>query len=401
MAFIKKNILFLLLLLITLPVFSQSRKELEYRKRQKQKEIAYTHKLLQQTRKSKKKTYNELLLINKQINNRRQLIQTYQQELEQINKQINEHNEVIDLMSKDLERLKKEYAKIIYYSWKTRNSYDKLMFILSAKDFDQAYKRLRYLQEYAKFRKAQAEAIKNVRALLVNKISDLNKAKEKKQAIIKEQQQQTLALKKEKEAQAEIVASLKQQETKLQKQLRKQKEETKRLQAKIAKIIAEEARKAAKKSKKTGKFALTPEERLISKNFGANKGRLPWPTERGIITGTFGKHQHQVYKEITTENIGIDISTTPGSFARAVFDGTVIRIITMSPNNNVVLIKHGDYISVYEYLKEVLVTVGDKVKAKQKIGLIYTNPETNQTVINFQIWKKGKKQNPASWISKK
>lgn len=393
---------FTLLLIVTLSFssFSQSKKNLQKQKQKKQKEIAYTNKLLKQTRKNKKKSFNALLLINKQINNRQQLISTIQQEINKIENKIDENNLIITSMSNDLKMLQNEYAKLIYYAWKNQNSYSRIMFILAARDFNQAYKRLQYLQQYTSFRKKQAEAIKHIQSLLLNKIQELNSKKEEQNILIISEQQENNALAKAKNEKSKIISSLKQQESGLLSKLRKQKKDARKLQNKITKIITEEAKKAAAKANKAGSFALTPEEKLISDKFGANKGRLPWPTATGVITGNFGKHQHPVLKEITIMNDGIDISTTPGSFARAVFDGEVARVISIS-NYTVVMIKHGEYFSVYTHLSEVLVSRGDKVKAKQKIGLIKTNKEEHKTTVQLQIWKGTKKLNPSGWISKK
>jgi len=395
-----KNIILIILILVTSLSFSQSRKELERRKKKKQQEIAYTNKLLNQTRKNKKKSLNELILLNNQIQNRQQLILAITEQINEIDERIESNTSIIESMEEDLEKLKKEYAKLIYYSWKHKNSYDKIMFIFSADDFNQAYKRMLYFQQYAEYREKQVEAIKETEEILKGIIAELEKEKLKKAELIELQYEETKSLSSEKQEKSEIISHLKQEETELQKKLRKQRQESKKLQNAIAKIIAEEAKKAAKKTK-SGKYALTPEEKLISDKFGANKGRLPWPTERGVITGTFGKHNHPVFKEVITINNGIEISTSAGSYARAIFAGTVIQVIHLSNTNIAVMIKHGEYITVYSHLKEAIVTKGDKVTAKQKIGVIYTDTEDNKTEMELQIWKGSTKLNPAYWITKK
>ena len=395
-----KNIILIILILVTSLSFSQSRKELERRKKKKQQEIAYTNKLLNQTRKNKKKSLNELILLNNQIQNRQQLILAITEQINEIDERIESNTSIIESMEEDLEKLKKEYAKLIYYSWKHKNSYDKIMFIFSADDFNQAYKRMLYFQQYAEYREKQVEAIKETEEILKGIIAELEKEKLKKAELIELQYEETKSLSSEKQQKAEIISQLKDKETELQKKLRKQRQESKKLQNAIAKIIAEEAKKAAKKTK-SGKYALTPEEKLISDKFGANKGRLPWPTERGVITGTFGKHNHPVFKEVITINNGIEISTSAGSYARAIFAGTVIQVIHLSNTNIAVMIKHGEYITVYSHLKEAIVTKGDKVTAKQKIGVIYTDTEDNKTEMELQIWKGSTKLNPAYWITKK
>jgi len=395
-----KNIVVIMLILVTSLTFSQSRKELERRKKKKQQEIAYTNKLLNQTRRNKKKSLNELILLNNQISNRQQLILAITEQVNEIDERIDRNASIIKSMEDDLEKLKKEYAKLIYYSWKNKNSYDKIMFIFSADDFNQAYKRMLYFQQYAEYRDIQVEAIKETENILKEIIVDLEKEKKKKSELIALQYKETKSLSNEKKEKANIISHLKQEETKLQKKLKQQRKESKKLQNAIANIIAEEARKAAKKTK-AGNYALTPEEKLISDKFGANKGRLPWPTERGVITGTFGKHNHPVFKEVITINNGIEISTSAGSYARAIFAGTVIQVIHLSNTNIAVMIKHGEYITVYSHLKEAIVTKGDKIVAKQKIGVIYTDTDDNKTEMELQIWKGSTKLNPSYWISKK
>jgi len=395
-----KNIILITLILVTSLSFSQSRKELERRKKKKQQEIAYTNKLLNQTRKNKKKSLNELILLNNQIQNRQQLILAITEQINEIEGRIESNTSIIESMEEDLEKLKKEYAKLIYYSWKHKNSYDKIMFIFSADDFNQAYKRMLYFQQYAEYREKQVEAIKETEEILKGIIAELEKEKLKKAELIELQYEETKSLSSEKQEKSKIISHLKQEETELQKKLRKQRLESKKLQNAIANIIAEEAKKAAKKTK-SGSYALTPEEKLISDKFGANKGRLPWPTERGVITGTFGKHNHPVFKEVITINNGIEISTSAGSYARSIFAGTVIQVIHLSNTNIAVMIKHGEYITVYSHLKEAIVAKGDVVKAKQKIGVIYTDTDDNKTEMELQIWKGSTKLNPAYWITKK
>ena len=380
--------------------FSQSIKDLEKKKKKKQQEIAYTNKLLNQTRKNKKKSLNELILLNNQISNRQQLILAITQQITRIEEKIERNTSIIQSMEDDLAKLKKEYAKLIYYSWKNKNSYDKIMFIFSADDFNQAYKRMLYFQQYTEYRQNQVEAIKETEEILKGIIADLEVEKKEKAVLIELQYKEAESLSSEKKEKSVIISHLKQEEDGLQKKLRKQRQESKKLQNAIAKIIEEAAKEAAKKVK-SGSYALTPEEKLISDKFGANKGRLPWPTERGVITGSFGRHQHPVFKEVITVNNGVEISTSAGSYARAIFAGTVIQVIHLSNTNTAVMIKHGEYITVYSHLKQAIVSKGDKLTAKQKVGLIYTDTDDNKTEMELQIWKGSTKLNPSYWISKK
>ena len=395
-----RNIILILLIFLTSLSFSQTRGELEKKKKKKQQEIAYTNKLLNQTRKNKKKSLNELILLNNQIKNRKQLINAINEQISELDSRIDANAMMIKSMEDDLARLKQEYAKLIYFAWKNKSSYDKIMFVFSADDFNQAYKRMLYFQQYTEFRRKQVEAIKETEIILHGVIAKLEEEKSDKRDLIEQQYEETKSLSSEKSEKSEIISHLKQKEDDLQKKLRKQRRESRQLQSAIAKIIEAEAKKAAKKNK-SGSYGLTPEEKLISDKFGANKGRLPWPTERGVITGTFGKHKHPVFKDVTTTNNGVIISTSAGSYARAIFAGTVIQVIHLSNTNIAVMIKHGEYITVYSHLKEAVVTKGDKVSAKQKIGIIYTDKEDNKTTVELQIWKGSTKVNPSYWISKK
>ncbi len=401
------NIIILLIisLFLSQTVFSQSKKTLERKRRKTQKEIAYTNKLLKETKKSQKKSYNQLVILNNKINKRKELIQTIKQEIALLTKRINENQDVVESLQSDILNLKKEYAKMIYYAYKMRSNYDKLIFILASQDINQAYKRFIYLQEYTEYRKKQVKAIIETQKILESKITELKEAKKQKTDLIKAQQSETVSLTIEKSEQDKVLQSLKQKEKDLLKKLRIKEQEAANLKARIQKIIAEEARKARanKKATKTTKkgYSLTPEEKIISDNFGANKGRLPWPVARGIITGRYGKHEHPVLKGIMVMNNGVDISTTENSVARAVFKGKVTSIINLSATNKAVMIRHGNYFTVYTNLKSVYVVVGDNVKAKQEIGLIYTDKDDgNKTVIQFQIWKGGIKLNPELWLAK-
>jgi septal ring factor EnvC (AmiA/AmiB activator) len=400
MKIVIRNILLILLIFLTSISFSQSRKDLELRKKKKQQEIAYTNKLLNETRRNKNKSLNELVLLNNQISNRRQLINAINDQISEIDEKIDLNKSIIESMEDDLDKLKKEYAKLIYFAWKNKSSYDKIMFLLSSEDFNQAYKRMLYFKQYSEFRKKQVEAIKETEEILIRLIADLEKEKETKRNLIELQYEETKSLSYEKSAKSSIVLHLKEKESDLQNNLKKQRQESIKLQKEIARIIEEAAKKAAK-NVKSGNYSLTPEEKLISDKFGANKGRLPWPTERGVITGTFGKHQHPVFKEVTTTNNGIIISTSAGSYARAIFGGTVLQVIHLSNSNTAVMVKHGEYITVYSHLKEAIVAKGEKITAKQKIGIIYTDNEDNKTTVELQIWKGSTKLNPSYWVSRK
>lgn len=430
----KRSLLFLLLLIVsTFNLTAQNRTELEKKHKKTQEEIKYTNNLLKQTQRDKKISMNQLMILNKKIAARQELVNTITVEVESLDGKINENQENIKGLESNLNKLKQSYAKMIVFAYKTRSSYDKLMFVLSAKDFNSAYRRLKYLQQYADFRKTQMESIVETRQDLSNKVQDLQVKKQDKESLLTEEKHETTQLTNEKGEQSKMLIGLKSKEKELAKKLAEQKLSDQKLQKVINDIISEEIRKAevARKEKirkekelkeqaknnpknptkietpvkveKTSSpaiFDLTPAEQIVSDKFDINKGKLPWPIERGVITGTFGEHEHPVLKGIKTKNDGVYISTTQGSAARTIFDGVISKIISIPGKNKAIIIRHGDFLTVYSNLKEVTVNVGDKVKAKQKIGVVYTDADDdNKTILELQIWKGTIKQNPEYWIS--
>lgn len=385
------------------PSFAQNKSDLEKKKKNLQKEINYTNKLLSETRKNKDHSLEELLNLKSKINARSNLIAAMGAEMKLINQQILNNSLEIELLEKELARLKSEYAKIIYYAFKHRSTYDKLMFVFASKDINQAYKRLKYIQQYTEYRKAQVQEIVNTQESLKQKIADLEKVNQEKTALVslEEQEQEKLAV--EKAEQENIVQKLQGKEQELKETLKKKQAAARKLQKAIQRIIEEEIRKAREAAKKNGTttkgFPMTPEAIKLSNSFASNKGKLPWPVLQGSITGRFGKHPHPVLKEITINNNGIDISTTKGSTARALFGGEVSSVAIIPGEGKVVMIRHGEYLSVYSYMSDVYVKKGDKMTTKQELGLLVN--DGGKTKIHLEIWKGMTKLNPEYWIYRK
>ncbi len=386
-------------------VFSQSRKQLERKIKKYEKELRLTKKLLLQTKKRKKRTYNNLLLLNKQIELRQKLIGSLNEEMQFIDSKITENEIIVHSLKEDLEEIKKQYAKLIYFAWKNSSPYQQIMYVLASETFNQAFMRIKYLQQISDYRKKQTEAIKDIMSVLEKKSAELEQKRAEKQHLIEKLKAEQENLTRSKAEKKEAIQHLQQKEKELLDKLRKQQATAAELKRKIAKLIEEEARKArerAKKNKKSRKtksgFYLTPEEKIISGNFNANKGKLPWPVKKGIITGRFGTHEHAVLKGIKVNNDGIFIATVKGAAVRAIFDGEVRKVFEVPGKHKIVLIKHGNYYSVYGNLKQVFVKEGDKVSAKQTIGVAYTD-ENNKTEIELQIWQGFKKVNPEIWLA--
>lgn len=386
-----------LLLLFFVSGFSQERTELEKKRRSLIKEIKYTNDLLQQNRQKKNLTLNQLAIIRKKVNLRQQLIYQIENELSTINRQILENQILIESLKNDLEEIKEEYAKMIYYAYKNKNSYDRLMFIFSADDFNQAYRRLKYLQHYNLYRRKQAESISATQLVIKEKISELNSSKQEKTEILGQRQKETKLLNSEKSNQNKVVQNLSQKEKELKQKLQLKQKLAEQLQNQIQKLIAEEIAR----SKKSNSYALTPEEKLIDDNFASNKSRLPWPISRGVVTERFGVHPHPVLKGIKINNDGVDISTNPGEVVRSVFKGEVRKIFKIPGLNKTCIIRHGKYMTVYSNLDEVFVKIGEKVESKQTIGIVHTDKEEGIGTFKFQVWREFEKMNPEEWLAKR
>jgi septal ring factor EnvC (AmiA/AmiB activator) len=404
-----KKTLFILILVSfwVISAFAQKdRAKLEQDKKKVEAEIEYTNKLLEQTRETRKSSLNEVVILNKKISQREKLISTISSEVTAVDYQLTLAQDSINLLEKDLQSLKDEYAKMIYYSYKNKNLYDRLIFIFSAEDFNQAYQRLKYFEYYNEYRKQQALLIQLKQKRLEIKMEDLAAIRNEKNALLTTEERQREQLTLEREEKNKSVQSLSKKEKELQKTLKEKEAAAKKLQNAIQEIIAEEIRLANERANKTGGvavksglFALTPEEKIISDNFLSNKGKLPWPVEKGIISSTFGEHPHPVLKNVKTRNNGIDMLTQSGTEARAIFSGVVTRVMNVPNNNNVVIIRHGEFLSVYSNLDLVSVKIGEKVTTKQKIGTVFTNKADSKTELHFEIWQSKTLLNPEDWLA--
>lgn len=379
-------------------LFSQTKSELENKKKKTLQEINYTNKLLNQTRKSQKESYNSLQLITKNIESRNELIENINYEVEYVDDRIKETELIISIMEEDLVVLKETYAEMIRVAWKNSNKYNDIMFILSSEDFNQTYLRWKYMQKLAEFRKKQFMAINSIKAILEIQIQKLSAAKDEKSNLLEEEQKEAQKLSQEQKEKEKALSDLKSQEQNLKSKLQEQQKQMAQLQREIEKLIAEEAKRSSGST--TGKYELTPEEKIVSTNFVNNKGKLPWPVERGVIISYFGKQAHPVLKSITIDNKGIDISTTTGSTARAVFNGEVRKVFSIPGAQNAVIIRHGEYLTVYTNLDDTYVSVGENVVTKQAIGTIHTDNSDNKTVLHFELWKVSTPMNPYYWLSK-
>lgn len=419
-------ILVLLLLAFVSPTFAQktkgkTKKQLQSEINSLQKEISTANQLLKKTKKDKEMTLNEVNLLDKKIKQREKLIISYNEQIAVLDEEIKSGQSNIKTLNSDLSKLQKEYAKMIVFANKNRSHYDRLGFIFASKDFNQAFRRLRYIREFSEARKAKMNQIAAIERQISSEVEAYQQARMQQDSLLKDEKSQQNALQKEKKELNGQVAKLKKKEGSIQQDIKNKQQQAKKLQKAIDDIIAEEIRKAnaeaerkrkeeAKKNANKGKttttapkekgMALTPAEKTLSTNFVNNKGKLPWPVERGVISSSFGKHTSVVSDKVTVTNNGIDIATTENAQARAVFDGEVTSVTKLMGSNTVVIIRHGEYFTVYSNLENVTVKRGDKVKTKQNLGTVHTNKTENKTELHFELLKEQSRQNPANWLSK-
>ncbi len=397
---VKLILLFIILLLSISNLHAQSRAQLEAKKNKILKEIELTSQLLNETKKTKSSSLSALKTLENQIAARNKLINNISQQINMLNENISRTDDVINAMEEDLKLLKENYAKMIYYAYKTNSSYNRLLFIFSAGSFNDMYKRVNFLKRYSAHRKKQLEIIEHTKAALNNRLEDLEAQKIQKQNLLSTETQQKNTLHKEKEKKNSLVQSLKKKEKELLADIQKKKRDADKLNKAIEDIIKKEIELAKKKAAESNSaMKLTPEAAKLSQDFATNKGALPWPVERGVITGTFGEHPHPILKSVKVKNNGIDIKSPKGSIAKSIFAGQVVNIVYNPGFNNAVIIKHGEYFTVYSNIGKTFVKAGDEVLPKQELGVIFTDDAEGLTQIHLEIWKGTSKLDPALWIA--
>ncbi len=375
------------------PAWSESVKELQRKQKKLQAEIEQTNKMLKQTKKDESATMNKLQLLNQNIKTQKKLIHTLDNEITALNREMKRLSNTRDSLQVVLERYKGDYAQMVKQSHYARMQQSPLLFLLASDSFQQLARRTRYLKEFAHFRQEQVRRIENTQAEIdtQNELLETNKAD--KQAALSSRKREQANLQRDERKQKNMLSQLKSKEKDLNKQIKQKQKKVDELNRKIDDIVRKQTEKASKTS-------LTKEQKLIAGGFEANKGRLPWPVEKGMISGHFGKQQHPVYSQVTMDNKGIYLQTTAGTKARAVYKGEVTSCF-MVGGTYAVIVQHGNYRTVYSNLSKLSVKQGDKVDTKQAIGTIFTDPEQDQkTELYFQIYKDKNIQNPELWIAK-
>ncbi len=396
----------LLAFVVCLPAASaQNRKDLENRRKALIKEIRLTGGLLKETARSRAAAYDRYIALQNQIKAREELIETLHAELLYVDSNIQRTNGVIIALEDDIGRLEEEYSKMARKAIRQKMNYSKLLFLFSARSFNQAYQRWRYLKQYDAFRMKQARLIIDTRRRLMEKVEKLEIDKVDKAQLIEEAEQQKHTLSRDMKAKNRALQTLRADEQRLRRELKEGRKLHQELNNAIESVIRRDmaaSRKGARSPKALrDKTDSSPGSTIHSSNFRRNKGRLPWPVGEGVITRYFGKQAHPTLRKIEISNNGIDIRTPKNASVRAVFNGTVVGVQYVPGYNNMLIVKHGDYYTVYSNLREVFVKKGDKVRTKQAVGRVGIDKKSNKSEVHFEVWRDKQRLNPVHWISRK
>lgn len=377
--------------------YQARQKKLEAQKISLKKEISQINSLIAESKKRSKNLADDIEDLQLKISVRDKLININNSQLNNLTNIINNQNDRIDDLEVNLTNLKNEYEKIIYNSYKKRSTQMKLMFLFASENINQAFKRFQYFKQYSKYRKKQADRIVQVQQEIEDNVDSLVISKTQKEKLIEENKDVKQSLTKEKQQQDNLFKGLLKNQKDYAAQINKKEKQTKLIDNEIQKLIRLAIAESNKNNNSTN-FALTPEGRLISTNFQANRGRLPWPVKEGVIVRRFGTQPHPVVRTTTINSNGISIATSPNSIAYSVFDGEVLSVYGFSGGNPGVLIRHGKYISNYQNLSSIFVKKGDKINANDEIGVVFTNESNGKTVLKFNIFNELKPENPTIWL---
>ena len=390
-----RYILIFLFLHVSAFSFSQSIDEVKKKKEQAEKEISYLNKLLNSTRNNRSTTLQKLTIINQKIVKGKEIIQSLNDEVSYLEKLITDNERIKTHLESNRQKMMDFYAKMVYETWKKKNQSDKLVFIFSSTTLMQAYARYKYFDQVQDYSKRQIELIKAANDSLTtvnNKLNLLVSEKNGKQNLIVAKNAELI---REQNQANSYVNELKKKERELDKKLKAEIKKREVLANKLKSLIAAQAKKSGSKN---SNYKLTSEEKLISDDFAKNKGKLPWPVEEGFVSEKFGVNVHPLFKQVKLTNDGITVTTSAGADVRSVFTGTVVEIMFIPGYNNVVMIRHGNYLTLYSNIIKVYIRKGDVIKLKQKIGKLASDNESSST-LNFQIWRDKEKLDPQLWLS--
>lgn len=415
----KQALLMLALVGVSFSMLGQQptqKEKLEQRKTQLQDEIEVANGILKKTQKDKELTLSQVRALDKKVKAREELIRTVQAQISNSDREIRRQKNEIARLEGEIKTLKEKYAGMIREAQKRGTPSSALAFVFASDDLQQALKRLYFLRQYSGFRQTQVEEIKALQAEKAKAITAIEAEQGRKRQLLGQEVAQKQELVAEKSQQEAAVAKLKKKESQIATDIKKKRSELQKLEKQIQKIIQDELKRQREAARKQAEaqnpgsttqagssstsFALTPEGAALAKDFASNKGKLPWPVERGIITQNFGENPVPGTSGVTIKNPGVDIGTPSKSGVRAVFNGEVSTVVRIPGANRVVLIRHGNYFTVYSNLDEVYVKTGDKVSTKQSIGRVAADPETGESTLHFELWMDTNNQDPKPWLGR-
>lgn len=407
----------LLLLLLTFGAQAQTKKQLENQRNKLIEQINFTKKQIEEVQRKKAASVNQLVTLRKQIQVRQRLIENYNNDIAITQVQIDNLAELIGSLERDLQKLKAEYGKMLQVAYRNRSNYSNVILVLSAKDFNQAFKRLRYLQQYNEFRQTQVRLINKTQEGLNRRIAQLEQKKVERLSLVAEEETQKTLLGYESDKTNQLVSTLQNNEKQLRKELQEKEAARARLQRTIEDIIrreieearrqeAERQRKVGQKPSVTPKttkeeFELTPEAKALGADFEANKGKLPWPVSKGFISESFGEHPHPVLKNVKVRNDGVSIRTAKSAEVKAIFRGEVTAVVSIPGMQKAIIVRHGQYLTVYAHLETVNVSKGSKIETGQTIGSVHFDEEENKAEVQLQVWRGTTKIDPSPWLAKR
>ena len=372
---------------------------LEAQKKRLQQEIVQINALLKSSAKKRANVLTEVETVQLKMDRQDALIRLTNRQINQLNQKITLNLRNIEQLRTELTQLKKDYAEMVVAGRKNQSTQNRLMFLLSSESFWQAYKRMAYMKQYAAYRKQQGEQIAEKTKTLQQYTNDLVAQRKNKERLIRENRDAQKALDTVRARQNSLVQQLKKKEKSYAAQIKKKQKQQEAIDKEINRLIREAIAASNKKAgTKTTSFVLTPEAKALAASFAANKGRLPWPVEKGIVIQKFGTQRHPVVRTTTIKSNGVTLSVPAGAEARSVFEGKVLNIVQFKGSNPIVLVQHGNYITSYKNLSKVYVKKGDKLSAKQVIGQIFTNKDTGKTALQFSLFQNTTPQNPALWL---
>ena len=378
-------------------LFGQSREELQQQKQKAFDDIKLARELMEKTSAQRSSSLQQLRILQRGINSRAKVITTLDEEVKLHTRSIEDAEARIRQLSVENKGNREEYARMIYYAYRNHTDYEKLMYILAGSSISQSYQRYKYLKYLAEYRERKAEEIEATIEALEQEQNRLNQLRNEKLGLMenKESEQEKLVAQRRRES--SMVNNLRRRESELQAEIEEKERIAQELETRIREIIEEEARKLSSDNMYA---ALTPEQELVGNDFRKNKGKLPWPVEKGIITTGYGNHEVPGLRGSSVKNNGVDISSTPGMDVRAVFEGEVTKVFGILGANYTVLVRHGEYLSVYQNLVNVRVKTGDKVLTKEKLGEAFTDDNEKVSSLHFEVWQERNILNPEEWISK-